>query len=97
MAEAAEFFSKSFASMYFFSCVGALILWMKSNAAVRQIHSLGDIVECIFPESERAARITKFVVFVFLGGFIGVLFVTPSTPVQAASAGIAWSRLAAKD
>lgn len=97
MAEIYEFFSGNFLSMYFFCCVGSLVLWMKSKAHVKQANSLGDIVDHLFPSSQRAGALVKFLVFVLFGGFIGVLVVTPVTAVQAMSAGVAWSRLAAKD
>ncbi len=69
MAEIVTFFSGNFISMYFFSCVGALILWMKSTARAKQANSLGDVVDTMFPRAERFAAVLKFMIFVFFGGF----------------------------
>ena len=83
--------------MYFFACAGALLLWMRLKADVRKANSLSDLFDILFPGSQKVAAIGKFVFFILFGGFVGVLFVAPTTPVQAATAGVAWSRIAAKD
>ena len=97
MTEIVQFFSGNFVSMYFFSCVGSLVLWMKSNARAKQVNSLGDIIDHIFPAGNRFGEILKFLVFVLFGGFLAVLVVAPATAIQAMTAGVAWSRVVAKD
>lgn len=96
MSQFFDFFSGNFPSMYAFSCIGALLLWMRSSARAKHAHSLGEVIDILFPKSSRVGAIAKLVIFVFVGGFVGILFVSPSTPVQAASAGIAWCRLVAR-
>lgn len=73
------------------------MLWTKLNVQYKKINALGDIVEKIFPDSSRVQYIVQFLVFVILGGLVGVVCVGPYTQAQAVAGGIAWSRLAAKD
>jgi hypothetical protein len=83
--------------LYLCSAVGALLLWIKLSVQKREVHSFGDVLERIFPSSPRIRYLSQFIIFVLFGGFIGILLVGPYTQVQAVSAGVAWSRLAAKD
>lgn len=97
MSELTGFFSGDFWSMYFFSCSGAILLWMRLKADLRDQNSLAELFDAMLRDSEGFAMVGKFMFFIMFGGFVGVLFVEPATPVQAATAGIAWSRIAAKD
>lgn len=83
--------------LYAFSCVGALLLWTKMTNINKKVHGFGDILEKVAPNSPRFQYLTQFIIFVFLGGFVGVLAVGPYTQLQALAGGVAWSRLMAKD
>ena len=83
--------------MYIFACTGALLLWLRLRSDLRSANSLSEFFDNILGDKSKLAAVAKLSFFILFGGFIGVLFVSPSTPVQAASAGMAWTRLAAKD
>lgn len=97
MNELYVFFSGSFFSMYFFSCAGALLLWMRVKGDLRRSNSLSEFFDTLFEGAERKSAFAKLTFFILFGGFVGVLLVAPTTPVQAATAGLAWTRIAAKD
>lgn len=79
------------------SSSGALVLWIKATLGSKKIHGLGDVLETLLPDNPRAVYILQFLIFVFFGGYIGVLAVGPITQTHAFAGGVAWSRLAAKD
>lgn len=84
-------------SLYLVSCSGALLLWIKVNMGSKKVHGLGDLLEKLIPNHPGAQYILQFLFFVFFGGYIGILAVTPTTSAQALAGGMAWSRLTAKD
>jgi len=82
--------------MYAYCSFGALLLWSKLTAQKKKMQSYGDVIEAIFT-SPRAALIMQFIVFVLLGGLVAKILVAPITETQAMAAGMAWSRLTARD
>lgn len=82
--------------MYGYCVIGAVVLWGKLTLQKKKLYSYGDVLEQIFT-SERLRYIAQFAVFVLLGGFIAKMLVSPATEAQAIAAGMAWSRLTAKD
>jgi hypothetical protein len=83
--------------LYLFAAAGCILLWMKMSARNQKIHGLGDILEHAFPTSKRVQVLSQFAIFVGFGSVIAIFAVEPYTNLQALSAGVAWSRLAAKD
>lgn len=82
--------------MYIWSVFGAMLLWTKITAQKKKLNIFGDILEHLI-SSPGARTVVQFLIFVFFGALIAVEVVAPITQSQALAAGMAWSRLTARD
>lgn len=82
--------------MYGYCVIGAIVLWGKLSLQKKKLYSYSDVLEQII-SSEKTRYVVQFLVFIVLGGFIAKIIVGPATEAQAIAAGMAWSRLTARD
>ncbi len=82
--------------LYLCSMSGALMLWVKSSLKHRKVYGFSDLAEQLFPNYPRLQYIFVFVSFVLFGALVGLFVGGPTTIRQAFTAGVAWSRIAAK-
>jgi hypothetical protein len=82
--------------MYGYCVIGALLLWGRLTLQKKKLYSYGDVLEHVI-KSPGTRYVIQFVIFVVFGGFIAKILVSPTTAAQAVAAGMAWSRLTAKD
>ncbi|OJW24784.1 MAG: hypothetical protein BGO58_04305 [Sphingopyxis sp. 65-8] len=83
-------------TLYLFCVFGALLLWMKSSMNSKKFNGLSDVFEKI-TDRDGAIYVMQFLFFIFVGGLAGFVVVSPITQTHALAAGMAWSRLAARD
>lgn len=83
-------------TLYLFCAFGALLLWTKASMASKRYNGLSDIFSKL-TNREGLAYILQFLFFVVVGGFAGFVVVEPVTQTHALAAGMAWSRLTARD
>lgn len=82
--------------LYMFCVFGALLLWVRTSSKSKSIHGLKDVFDKFFVSSNKS-YVFQFLFFILFGGFAGYVAVAPITATHALAAGMAWSRLAAKD
>lgn len=73
-----------------YTAIGAAVFWGKWGRTRLRVYILWDVVR-LLPVKGRSRATVEFLVFVTLGCIVGIGIVQPTSPMQALSAGLAWT------